>query len=47
MYNKFKSPDIVGVTEVGRLECCENGLRKDSKEVTIRQIRRREKKIKT
>ena len=25
IYNKFKSPDILRVTEEGRMECCENG----------------------
>jgi hypothetical protein len=25
IYNKFKSPDILRLTEVGRLECCDNG----------------------
>jgi hypothetical protein len=25
IYNKFKSPDILRVTEEDRLECCENG----------------------
>jgi phage tail tube protein FII len=43
IYNKFKSPDIVRVTETGRLECCENGLWKDSKEVTIKQTKKKKK----
>jgi hypothetical protein len=41
--NKFRCPDIVTVTEVRRHECCENGWRKDSEEVTDRQTGRREK----
>jgi hypothetical protein len=44
IYNKFNSLDIVRVIEVGKLECCENGWSKESKEVTRRQSRRREKK---
>jgi hypothetical protein len=44
LYNMFRSPGIVTVLKVCRLEwlgvCCKNGWCKDGIEITGRQIRR-------